>query len=78
MLSVEDRSSLADILSNAIQSCGDAVGTIREMADSAGELNLNSRCSSRAPIFRMDNFLAAGANGSEMNARLLEHGAARL
>ena len=44
VLGVEDGVSLAEIFSNAKRRCGDAAGSIREMADEAEELNLDSRC----------------------------------
>ena len=44
VLCVEDGVSLAEISSNARRRCGVPAGSIREMADEAEELYLDSRC----------------------------------
>jgi hypothetical protein len=44
VLNVEDGVSLAEMFSNAMHRCGVPAGSIREMANHAEELNLDSRC----------------------------------
>ena len=43
-LRVEEGASLAEILPNARRRCGDPAESIRDMADEAEELNLETRC----------------------------------